>query len=154
MEVIMKDEFSDRQQAIQMRLAEQSAGQIGYTMHRSPRWLRKWCNRYFEFGPDGLYDLARAAHQVARRIPPELERTILTIRRRLEAGLHPVARYQLVGASAILAELNALHTRPLPSPRAIERALQRNGVSVPRVKLATWLAQHAYPAPQPQTSNE
>jgi putative transposase len=57
-------------------------------------------------------------------------------------------------ASAILAELKALHIRPLPSPRAIERDLQPNGVSMPRVKLAPWLSQHAYPAPQPQTSNE
>jgi hypothetical protein len=94
------------------------------------------------------------AHQVIRRIPPELERTILTIRRRLEARLHPPARYQLVGATAILAELKALHIRPLPSLRTIERTLQRNGISVPRVKLAPWLASHAYPTPQPQTSNE
>jgi transposase InsO family protein len=150
----MKDEFSDRHQAIQMRLAGQSAAHICRALRRSLRWFHKWWTRYLELGPDGLYDLTRAAHQVARRIPPELERTILTIRRRLEARLHPQARYQLVGATAILAELKALHISPLPSPRTIERTLQRNGISVPRVKLAPWLSSHAYPTPQPQTSNE
>ena len=39
-----------------------------------------------EGGPEGLYDLTRANHQVAQRIPPELERTILSIRRRLQVA--------------------------------------------------------------------
>src|SRR5262249_29107609 len=38
-----------------------------------------------EAGPEGLYDLTRANHHVAQRIPPELERAILSVRRRLQA---------------------------------------------------------------------
>jgi hypothetical protein len=34
-----------------------------------------------------------------------------------------------------------LHIRPLPSLRTIERVLQRNGVSVPKVRLAPFLVQ-------------
>jgi len=61
-------------------------------------------------------------------MPPDLERTIVTIRRRLEARLHPGARYQLIGASAILAELQALHIRPVPSERTIERSCSGKGL--------------------------
>jgi transposase InsO family protein len=150
----MRDEYSDRHQAIQMRLAGQSVVQVCRSLRRSLRWFHKWWNRYLAHGPDGLFDLTRAAHQVARRISPELERTILTIRRRLESRMQPCARYQLIGASAILAELKALGVQPLPSLRTSERTLQRNGITLPRVRLARWLPGHEYPRPQAQTSND
>ena len=89
----MRDEYSDRHQAIQMRLAGQTVTHICHALRRSVRWFNKWWNRYLAYGPDGLFDLTRATHQVARRIPPELERTILTIRRRLEARMQPRTRY-------------------------------------------------------------
>lgn len=150
----MRDEYTDRHQAIQMRLAGQTVTHICHALRRSVRWFNKWWTRYLAYGPDGLFDLTRATQQMARRIPPELERTILTIRRRLEARMQPRARYQLIGATAILAELKALHIQPLPSPRTIERTLQRNGITLPTVRLARWLPQHEYPAPQAQTSND
>ncbi len=150
----MRDEYTDRHQAIQMRLAGQTVTHICHALRRSVRWFNKWWARYLAYGPDGLFDLTRATQQMARRIPPELERTILTIRRRLEARMQPRARYQLIGATAILAELKALHIQPLPSPRTIERTLQRNGITLPTVRLARWLPQHEYPAPQAQTSND
>jgi len=58
-----------------------------------------------------------------------LERAILSIRRRLQAHASPATRYSLIGASAILAELQALDIRPLPNPRTIERVLQRHGLT-------------------------
>jgi putative transposase len=150
----MNDEFSDRHRAIQMRLAGQSVPQICRTLHRSRRWFHTWWSRYLEFGPGGLFDFTHAAHHVARRISPELERTIVTVRRRLEAQLHPGTRYQLVGASAILAELQALHIQPLPCERTIERVLQRLGLTVPRVRLARWISTTTYPTPLARTSND
>jgi transposase InsO family protein len=150
----MNDEFSDRHRAIQLRLAGQSVAQVCQALHRSPRWFHKWWMRYLEFGPDGLFDFSHTAHQVARRMPPELERTIVTIRRRLEARLHPGARYHLIGASAILAELQALHIRPLPSERTIERVLQQLGLTQPCVRLARWISRHDYPTPLAHTSND
>ena len=78
-------------------------------------------------GPEGLYDRTRARHQDPQRIPPELERAILSIRRRLQAHAAPATRYRLIEATAIRAELKALGVCPLPSGRTIERILQRNG---------------------------
>jgi len=105
-------------------------------------------------GPEGLYDLTRANHHIAQRIPPELERTILSIRRRLQAHATPATRYSLIGASAILAELKALGIRPLPCERTIERVLERNGLTAPRVRLAPLLPRQEWPGPQARASNE
>jgi transposase InsO family protein len=68
--------------------------------------------------------------------------------------LHPGARYQLIGASTILAELQALHIQPLPSERTIDRMLQRLGITLPRVRLARWISVTTYPTPTTHTSND
>ena len=68
----------------------------------------------------GLYDRTRARHQDPQRIPPELERAILSIRRRLQAHAAPATRYCSIGATAIRAELKALGVCPLPCGRTIE----------------------------------
>jgi hypothetical protein len=68
-------------------------------------------------GPEGLYDRTLARHQDPQWIPPEFERAILSIRRRLQAHAAPAARYCLIGAKAIRAELKALGVRPLPCGR-------------------------------------
>jgi transposase InsO family protein len=60
----------------------------------------------------------------------------------------------LIGASAIQAELKALHIRSVPCTRTIERVLQRNGVTLPRVRLARFLPSHVYPVAQAQDSNQ
>jgi len=126
----MKDEFSDRHQAIKLRLAGRSVESICQTLGRSREWFHTWWRRYQALGVDGLFDLTRARNQPAL-ISPELERTILTIRKRLESSYHPQTRYAMLGASAIQAELLALHIRPVPCTRTIERVLQRNGVTLP-----------------------
>jgi putative transposase len=150
----MQDDYHDRHQAVRLRLAGRSIPDSCRILGRSERWFHKWWNRYLEFGPDGLFELTRANHQVTQRIPPELERTILTIRRRLEARTRPSARYQLIGANAIVAELKTLNVRPLPSPRTVDRVLQRHGITLPRVRLARWLPQQEYPGPQAHASNQ
>ena len=121
---------------------------------RSEAWFHKWWGRYLQAGPEGLYDLTRAHHHVAQRIPPELERAILSIRRRLQAHATPATRYCLIGATAIRAELKALGVRPLPGARTIERVLQRNGLTAPWVRLAPLLPRQEYPGPQARASNE
>ena len=105
-------------------------------------------------GPEGLYDRTRARHHVPQRIPPELERAILSIRRRLQAHAAPATRYCLIGATAIRAELKALGVCPLPCGRTIERVLQRNGLTAPRVRLAPLLPRQEYPGPQARASNQ
>jgi putative transposase len=60
----------------------------------------------------------------------------------------------LIGAQAIRAELKALDVRPLPAARTIERVLQRNGLTAPRVRLAPLLPRQEYPGPQARVSNQ
>src|SRR5262249_44333580 len=109
---------------------------------------------YLQSSPDGLYDLTRANHHVAQHISPELERSILTVRRRLQAHATPATRYRLIGAPAILAELKALNVRPLPCERTIEHVLERNSLAAPRVHLAPLLPRQEWPGPQARASNE
>jgi transposase InsO family protein len=149
----MSNEFADRQQAIKLRLAGQSVDDICRLLGRSHEWFHKWWRRYQAIGPNGLLDVTRANLQ-PRRIAPDVERTILAIRQRLASQIHPNTRYSLIGASAILAELQALHIRPLPSVRTIERVLERNGISVPKVRLAPYLSTTTYPAPLATESNQ
>src|SRR5262249_38882719 len=63
-------------------------------------------------------------------------------------------RYRLIGAPAILAELQALGIDPLPAERTIERALERNGLTAPRIRLAPLLPRQEYPGPQARASND
>jgi putative transposase len=150
----VKNEYFDRHLAIKLRLAGQSVEQICHALGRSREWFHTWWSRYIDFGPDGLFDLSHANHQIARRLAPELERTILSIRRRLEARTQPSTRYSLIGASAIIAELKALHLQPLPCARTIERVLQRNGITIPHVRLSRLLPRSTYPAPEAHHSNQ
>jgi putative transposase len=150
----MNDELVARHRAITLRLEGRPVQAICDAVGRTAVWFHKWWRRYLEAGPEGLYDLTRANHHVARRIPPELERAILSVRRRLQAHATPATRYTLTGAAAILAELKALGVRPLPVERTIERVLERNGLTAPRVRLSPLLPRQDYPGPQARASNE
>ena len=153
MEVTMNNELSDRQLAVKMRLAGQSVEEICRTLGRTRAWFHVWWRRYRAWGPNGLFDLTRANEQ-PRRISPELERTIQGIRQRLVSQDHPGTRYSLIGASSILSELQVLRIHPTPSLRTIERVLERNGHSVPKVRLAPYISSVTYPAPTVSGSNQ
>lgn len=149
----MNNELSDRQQAIKLRLAGRSVEEICSILGRSPAWFHIWWRRYRALGPNGLFDLTRSNAQ-PRRITPDLERSILNIRRRLTSQTHPGTRYSLIGAGSILAELQVLHIRPLPSLRTIERVLERNGITSPKIRLTPYLSRATYPKPQANASNQ
>lgn len=93
----MRNELSDRQQAVRMRLAGDTLGMISHLLRRSTAWVRKWWHRYLNAGGEGLYDLTRAHGDLANRTPAHIERAILAIRRRLIAHATPQTRYALVG---------------------------------------------------------
>jgi transposase-like protein len=150
----MHDELAARQRAISLRLAGRSVKYICTALGRVEAWFYKWWRRYLEDGPDGLYDLTRANRHVAQRLPPELERAIRSVRRRLQAHATPATRYRLIGATAIPSELQTLGIRPLPNERTIERVLERNGLTAPRVRLAPLLPRQEYPGPQARASND
>jgi transposase InsO family protein len=150
----MHDELAARHRAITLRLAGRPIQAICAAVGRCEVWFHKWWGRYLQAGPEGLYDLTRANHHVAQRLAPELERTILSIRRRLQAHATPATRYRLVGATAILAELKNLGIRPLPCERTIGRVLERHGLTAPRVRLAPLLPRQDYPGPQARAANQ
>ena len=150
----MNDELVARHRAITLRLAGRPVKALCAAVGRSEVWFRKWWHRYLEAGPEGLYDRTRANHHIALRIPPELERTILSIRRRLQAHATPATRYCLIGATAILVELKGLGVRPLPCERTVERVLERNNVTSLRVRLTPLLPRQEYPGPQARASND
>ena len=150
----MNDELSIRHTAIRLRLAGESVESICSTLKRSKPWFHKWWKRYLAMGPEGLYDLTRANHHVARQTPPHIERAILSVRRRREARATPQTRYGQIGAPAIREELRTLGLTPLPSVRTIARILKQAGLTNPSVRLAQPLAQSAYPGPQAHDSNQ
>jgi putative transposase len=154
MEKTMSDnELADRLLAVKLRLEKKPIEEICQVLGRTEVWFHKWWRRYQEEGPNGLYDQTRT-YVHPSRTSPELERAIVNIRKRLASQQHPDTRYSLVGASSILAELAALHIRPLPSERTVERVLERNGITVPRVQLAPSLSKTTYPKPQVDDSNQ
>src|SRR5262245_37510004 len=150
----MNDELAARHRAITLRLAGRTVKAICAAVGRSEVWFRKWWGRYLEAGPEGLFDLTRANHHVAQRIPPELERAILSVRRRLQAHATPATRYCLIGATPTRAKPKAPAAPPLPCERTIERVLDRNNVTSPRVRLAPLLPRQEYPGPQARASND
>jgi transposase-like protein len=153
-EDIRNDELTARQRAIRLRLAGQPVKQIGSGLGRTEAWFHKWWRRYRESGPEGLYDLTRAQDPIAQRISPELERRIVSLRRRRQAHATPATRYRLLGVTAIHAELQSLGIHPLPCERTLARVLERNGLTAPRVRLAPLLPRQEYPGPQARASNE
>jgi hypothetical protein len=57
-------------------------------------------------------------------------------------------------AQHILAERKVLGDRPFPCERTIERVLERNGLTAPRVPLAPLLPRQQWPGPQARAANE
>jgi hypothetical protein len=107
-EVALPDDLAARQRAIPRRLAGRPTTAIGAAGGRSAVWFRQGWGRSLEAGPEGLDGRTRANHHGAQRIPPELERAILSGRRRRQAHATPATRSCLIGAPAILAELKGL----------------------------------------------
>lgn len=145
----MRNELSDRQQAIRMRLAGDSVALICQSLHRWLTWFHKWWQRYLAAGGEGLYDLTRARHAIVNRTPAHIERAILAIRRRLAARATPQTRYALLGAPTIAQELKNLGFTPVPTLRTIERVLQRAHLTSPRLRLAHHLPRSEYPSRAP-----
>src|SRR5260370_14071678 len=99
----MNDELTARQRAISLRLGGRPVAGICAAVGRSEVWFHKWWNRYLEGGPDGLYDLTLANHHVVQHLSPELVRTLLSIRRRMQATTAPATRSSLNRSTPMVA---------------------------------------------------
>lgn len=150
----MRNELADRQLAIQWRMAGEQIEIICQRLQRPSSWFHKWWSRYVLEGAEGLYELSRAPHVLLDRLPPQIERLIVSVRRRLEAHATSETRYQRIGAPTIQVELKALQVVPLPSLRTIERVLSQHGLTSPRLRTAPPLNLNGYPAPTAEDSNQ
>ena len=150
----MKNELTDRQFAVRLRLAGEEIEVVCQRLDRSRAWFSKWWSRYVAQGPEGLYDLSRAPRTVVDQIPPHVERMIVSVRRRLEAHATPETRYQRIGAPTIQAELQALQVTPVPGLRTIERVCARRGLTCPPLQTAPPIGWSEYPAPTANNSNQ
>jgi transposase InsO family protein len=150
----MDNELLARHLAIQYRLAGESIETICQRLKRSRTWFNKWWTRYITEGVEGLYDLSRVPRTVVDRVSPQVERMIVSIRRRLEAHATPPTRYQHIGAPTIQAELKALDVTPLPGLRTIERVLHQHGLTSPRLRTARVVNTRGYPTPAADDSNQ
>jgi hypothetical protein len=152
-EVSMSNELTDRQLAIQLRMSGEAIDAICQRLERPPSWFHKWWRRYLLEGAEGLYDLARAPHSFLERLSPQVERLIVSVRRRLAAHASPETRYQRIGAPTIQVELQGLRVTPLPSVRTIERVVSQHGLTSPRLRMARPLNPNGYPTPSAEDSN-
>ncbi len=150
----MHNELTDRQLAIQLRLAGEAIDAICHRLQRSRAWFSKWWSRYVTEGPEGAYDLSRAPRTITDRLSPQVERMIVSVRRRLEAHATPETRYQRIGAPTVQAELKALQLTPVPGLRTIERVLHRHGLTSPRFRMSPPINPNGYPAPAADDSNQ
>jgi hypothetical protein len=150
----MHDTLAARHRAVTLRLAGRAVKAICAAVGRSEVWSRKWWGRYLQAGTEGLDDPTRANHHVAQRIPPELERAILSVRRRPRAHATPASRYGLIGARPSSPNSRASASGPLPCERTVERVPERNNLTAPRVRLAPLLPRQEYPGPHARACND
>jgi putative transposase len=123
-----------RNEAINHRLAGEQRCDICRALGRSTAWFDKWWARYRREGRAGLKSRSRAPKHVHNRMRSEIEEAIVRIRKVLEERSDPELKYAFIGAATIRTELKRTSLRPLPSVRAVERALQRRELTQPRRK--------------------
>jgi transposase InsO family protein len=123
-----------RNEAINRRLAGERRCDICRALGRSTAWFDKWWARYRRYGRAGLKSRSRAPQHVHNKMAPEVEEAIVRIRKVLEEQTDPELKYAFIGAPTIRTELKRTPLRPVPSVRAIERALQRRELTRPRRK--------------------
>jgi transposase InsO family protein len=153
----MDDQLEEvlRNEAINRHLAGERRCDICRALGRSTAWFDKWWARYRRYGRAGLKTRSRAPKHVHNKMRPEIEEAIVRIRKVLEEQTDPELKYAFIGAPTIRTELKRTPLRPLPSVRAIGRALQRRKLTQPRRKRKRPNEPTAYcPLPVAQDPND
>lgn len=133
-----------RREAIRRRLAGARRKEICAALDRSTGWFDKWWAEFRRNPQTDFADRSRAPHYSPHQTPPEMVRTIVALRRTLEAATTPQTRYGLVGARALQGQLQRL-SQKAPSRATIQRILRRAGLTQP---LGAGQAAAYYPWPQ------
>jgi len=124
-------EQSRRREAIGRRLAGEPRSTICKNLNRTTRWFDKWWREYQDRPDTDLADRSRVPHHSPQRLSPPVERMIISIRRRREAGRTAETKYGFIGQRSIQAELERLGIKPPPSLATIQRVLAKHGLTHP-----------------------
>ena len=118
-----------RREAIRRRLQGERPCDIGRALRRSRAWFYKWWTLFQRHPQLELGSRSRVAHTIPNKTPAAIEKTVVRIRRALEAAKTPSTRYGLIGHRAIRAELERLGVDPLPSLPTIQRILYAHAMT-------------------------
>lgn len=109
-----------RRQALERYIAGDKIDDICREMHCAKSWLYKWKDRYRQDDPTWAQTRSRRPQTQAARTPQEIEQAITRLRQALTQTGGPA------GAGAIQQALRQQGLEPVPSPRTIDRILQRH----------------------------
>ena len=119
-------EVGRRHQAVKMYRAGQPVDEIAAALHRSRRWVYHWVTYQHRHPHTRFRSVSRAPHHHPNQISPQMSRRIVQVRATLARQRKPI------GARTIHRELRKRRLKPCPSPRTIQRVLQRKGLTVAR----------------------
>jgi len=120
------DQSHMRIAAIRRHLHGESAVSICRALGKSRRWFYYWLARYSPSDGSWPRNRSRAPRHQARKVPPNVERLVCEVRKRLLGQ-----RYAQRGASAVQWELRRLGVQPLPGLWTINRIVKRHKLRRP-----------------------
>lgn len=118
----MNDEFILRKQAVELHLQGIAVIDIAGKLNKTRQWVYKWIKRYETGDKDWFCSRSNAPKKSAKRIPNQIEQTIVSIRQNLKGN-----KYAQKGALNILYEFQRLNIIP-PSIATINRVIKRNNL--------------------------
>lgn len=143
-------EYNLRKLAMERHLKGEAPCTIYRSLKRSNTWFFKWLKRYQTMGDEGLHDHSRAPLCSPNRIPSEIERAIVTVRRTLAAHNTEETKYSPIGADSVSWELAKLYPeKDAPSITTINRVIRRNGL----LATTTLPKRESLPYPTPKAAH-
>lgn len=122
-----------RNQAINLYIKGEKPLEICRQLERSRTWFYKVLARYQAGGREALNTRSRAPHRVHNRTSPEVEATVVRVRKLIKSGDDPELRYANLGADALALEVERAGLQA-PSRATINRILVRNNLAQLRPK--------------------
>ena len=113
----MACQHDERLTAIHLLRAGHSTTAVAEQLGRSPRWVRKWRQRYEQAGWAGLQERSRAPRQHGRRFSPAVSQLVIQARSELEAEAALGQGLKYIGGRAVRTKLRGRLPTALPSVR-------------------------------------
>ena len=116
--------MEERVSAIHLLHAGHTVKEVAQEIGRTPRWVRKWRQRYARAGWAGLQDCSKRPQRLAKQTGAEITEAIKRARSELEAAAAQGTGLKYIGGQAIRTRLRAQGVQPLPSKATIERVIR------------------------------